>query len=141
MLDRGSTGGRPVALYWDIYRQRNTLKRCLHRLKQWRGCAPSIEAPGGRGRDETTVGADQRRSRQVATVDTTWTVIHRSWRGWRIRRDMREVVLLTTARTLLSVKTDISGATPHGPPLEPEPRGGKQYCEEHEADSAANQFM
>ncbi|NGN62734.1 IS5 family transposase [Streptomyces sp. A7024] len=36
---RGSRGGRPPAFDRDAYRQRNTVERCINRLKQWRGIA------------------------------------------------------------------------------------------------------
>ncbi|MEV5486557.1 IS5 family transposase [Streptomyces bobili] len=36
---RGSAGGRPLAFDRDAYKQRNTVERCINRLKQWRGLA------------------------------------------------------------------------------------------------------
>ncbi|WP_370531692.1 IS5 family transposase [Streptomyces venezuelae] len=36
---RGSRGGRPPAFDRDAYKQRNTVERCINRLKQWRGLA------------------------------------------------------------------------------------------------------
>lgn len=36
---RGSRGGRPPALDRDAYKQRNTVERCINKLKQWRGLA------------------------------------------------------------------------------------------------------
>jgi len=36
---RGSAGGRPPNFDKDAYRQRNTVERCINRLKQWRGIA------------------------------------------------------------------------------------------------------
>ncbi|MGY1583816.1 transposase [Streptomyces sp. MN13] len=38
-LRRGSRGGRPPAFDREIYKQRNTVERCINRLKQWRGIA------------------------------------------------------------------------------------------------------
>lgn len=34
---RGSSGGQPVTHDPDLYKQRNTAKRCINRIKQWRG--------------------------------------------------------------------------------------------------------
>ncbi len=34
---RGSRGGRPPAFDRDAYKQRNTVERCINKLKQWRG--------------------------------------------------------------------------------------------------------
>ena len=34
---RGSHGGRPPAFNRNAYKQRNTVERCINRLKQWRG--------------------------------------------------------------------------------------------------------
>lgn len=36
---RGSRGGRPVSHDLDLYRQRNTVERCINRIKEWRGLA------------------------------------------------------------------------------------------------------
>ncbi|MFD7886559.1 IS5 family transposase [Streptomyces bauhiniae] len=36
---RGSRGGRPPAFDREAYKQRNTVERCINRLKQWRGLA------------------------------------------------------------------------------------------------------
>ncbi|TXS32791.1 hypothetical protein EAO74_05470 [Streptomyces sp. gb1(2016)] len=36
---RGSHGGRPPAFDRDAYKQRNTVERCINKLKQWRGLA------------------------------------------------------------------------------------------------------
>ncbi|MFB8400744.1 IS5 family transposase [Streptomyces sp. NPDC055912] len=36
---RGSQGGRPPAFDREAYKQRNTVGRCVNRLKQWRGLA------------------------------------------------------------------------------------------------------
>ncbi|WP_404797600.1 IS5 family transposase [Streptomyces pristinaespiralis] len=36
---RGQAGGRPPAFDRDAYKQRNTVERCINRLKQWRGLA------------------------------------------------------------------------------------------------------
>ncbi|WP_372445252.1 IS5 family transposase [Streptomyces verrucosisporus] len=42
-LRRGSRGGRPPAFDHEAYRQRNTVERCINRLKQWRGIATRYE--------------------------------------------------------------------------------------------------
>ncbi|GAA2967354.1 hypothetical protein GCM10010446_61410 [Streptomyces enissocaesilis] len=42
-LRRGSRGGRPPALDREAYKQRNTVERCINRLKQWRGIATRYE--------------------------------------------------------------------------------------------------
>ncbi|WP_425357057.1 IS5 family transposase [Streptomyces inhibens] len=42
-LRRGSHGGRPPAFDRDAYKQRNTVERCINRLKQWRGIATRYE--------------------------------------------------------------------------------------------------
>ena len=36
---RGSTGGRPVAFDTVQYRDRNTVERCINKIKAWRGLA------------------------------------------------------------------------------------------------------
>ncbi|MEU5281720.1 IS5 family transposase [Streptomyces asoensis] len=38
-LRRGRQGGRPPGFDRDAYKQRNTVERCINRLKQWRGLA------------------------------------------------------------------------------------------------------
>jgi transposase len=38
-LRRGNRGGRPPAFDREAYKQRNTVERCINRLKQWRGLA------------------------------------------------------------------------------------------------------
>ncbi|MCE3033758.1 transposase, partial [Streptomyces sp. CMSTAAHL-2] len=38
-LRRGRHGGRPPDFDVDAYKQRNTVERCINRLKQWRGLA------------------------------------------------------------------------------------------------------
>ncbi|MEU2624346.1 IS5 family transposase [Streptomyces sp. NPDC007157] len=38
-LRRGRAGGRPPAFDAQTYKQRNTVERCINRLKQWRGLA------------------------------------------------------------------------------------------------------
>uniref|UniRef100_A0AAU3HQ92 IS5 family transposase n=1 Tax=Streptomyces sp. NBC_01393 TaxID=2903851 RepID=A0AAU3HQ92_9ACTN len=38
-LRRGRRGGRPPAFDTETYKQRNTVERCINRLKQWRGLA------------------------------------------------------------------------------------------------------
>ncbi|WP_425288341.1 IS5 family transposase [Streptomyces melanosporofaciens] len=40
---RGSQGGRPPAFDREAYKQRNTVERCINRLKQWRGIATRYE--------------------------------------------------------------------------------------------------
>ncbi|GGU68095.1 hypothetical protein GCM10010259_67740 [Streptomyces daghestanicus] len=40
---RGQTGGRPAAFDREAYKQRNTVERCINRLKQWRGIATRYE--------------------------------------------------------------------------------------------------
>ncbi|MFF0561990.1 IS5 family transposase [Streptomyces sp. NPDC004266] len=42
-LRRGSQGGRPPAFDREAYKQRNTVERCINRLKQWRGIATRYE--------------------------------------------------------------------------------------------------
>ncbi|WP_443043457.1 IS5 family transposase [Streptomyces sp. GF20] len=42
-LRRGSHGGRPPAFDREAYKQRNTVERCINRLKQWRGIATRYE--------------------------------------------------------------------------------------------------
>ncbi|MFF9090988.1 IS5 family transposase [Streptomyces sp. NPDC014991] len=42
-LRRGSRGGRPPAFDRESYKQRNTVERCINRLKQWRGIATRYE--------------------------------------------------------------------------------------------------
>ncbi|MFI7340735.1 IS5 family transposase [Streptomyces sp. NPDC050085] len=38
-LRRGRTGGRPPSFDTEAYKQRNTVERCINRIKQWRGLA------------------------------------------------------------------------------------------------------
>lgn len=38
-LRRGRTGGRPRGFDVETYKLRNTVERCINRLKQWRGLA------------------------------------------------------------------------------------------------------
>ncbi|MFF4246949.1 IS5 family transposase [Streptomyces sp. NPDC001822] len=38
-LRRGRAGGRPPAFDAEAYKQRNSVERCINRLKQWRGLA------------------------------------------------------------------------------------------------------
>ncbi len=38
-LRRGRTGGRPPSFDAEAYKQRNTVERCINRIKQWRGLA------------------------------------------------------------------------------------------------------
>ncbi|MGC9382906.1 IS5 family transposase [Streptomyces sp. MH13] len=40
---RGQAGGRPPAFDREAYKQRNTVERCINRLKQWRGIATRYE--------------------------------------------------------------------------------------------------
>ncbi|GAA3043576.1 hypothetical protein GCM10017562_75840 [Streptomyces roseofulvus] len=40
---RGSWGGRPPAFDRDAYKRRNTVERCINKLKQWRGLATRYE--------------------------------------------------------------------------------------------------
>jgi len=40
---RGSRGGRPPAFDRGLCRQRNTVERCINRLKQWQGIATRYE--------------------------------------------------------------------------------------------------
>ena len=42
-LRRGRRGGRPPAFDREAYKQRNTVERCINRLKQWRGIATRYE--------------------------------------------------------------------------------------------------
>lgn len=37
--NRGSRGGRPPGFDREAYKQRNTVERCINKLKQWRGLA------------------------------------------------------------------------------------------------------
>lgn len=36
---RGRSGGRPPVFDREAYKQRNTVERCINKLKQWRGLA------------------------------------------------------------------------------------------------------
>ncbi len=36
---RGRAGGRPVAFDADLYKERNTVERCINKIKVWRGLA------------------------------------------------------------------------------------------------------
>lgn len=40
---RGPAGGRPPAFDREAYKQRNTVERCINRLKRWRGIATRYE--------------------------------------------------------------------------------------------------
>ena len=42
-LRRGRMGGRPPAFDREAYKQRNTVERCINRLKHWRGIAARYE--------------------------------------------------------------------------------------------------
>ena len=37
--ERGSAGGRPVSHDATLYKDRNTVERCINRLRNWRGIA------------------------------------------------------------------------------------------------------
>lgn len=37
--NRGPRGGRPVGHDAELYKQRNTVERCVNRIKEWRGLA------------------------------------------------------------------------------------------------------
>ncbi|GAA3482368.1 hypothetical protein GCM10018966_069000 [Streptomyces yanii] len=49
-LRRGSRGGRSPAFDREAYKQRNTVERCINRLKQWRdnhaARRPTVAAAG-----------------------------------------------------------------------------------------------
>jgi transposase len=40
---RGSRGGRPVSHDADLYTERNTVERCINRLRNWRGIATRFD--------------------------------------------------------------------------------------------------
>ena len=40
---KGSRGGRPVSHDTGLYRQRNTVERCIRRIKAWRGLATRFD--------------------------------------------------------------------------------------------------
>jgi transposase len=40
---KGRSGGRPPGFDREAYKQRNTVERCINRLKQWRGLATRYE--------------------------------------------------------------------------------------------------
>ncbi|MFJ4672528.1 transposase, partial [Kitasatospora purpeofusca] len=40
---KGRHGGRPPAFDREAYKQRNTVERCINRLKNWRGLATRYE--------------------------------------------------------------------------------------------------
>ena len=40
---KGRAGGRPPGFDREAYRKRNTVERCINRLKQWRGLATRYE--------------------------------------------------------------------------------------------------
>ena len=40
---RGSAGGRPVAHDTTLYKDRNTVERCINRLRNWRGIATRFD--------------------------------------------------------------------------------------------------
>ncbi len=42
-MRRGRAGGRPPAFDREAYKQRNTVERCINRLKQWHGIATRYE--------------------------------------------------------------------------------------------------
>nr|BEK67483.1 hypothetical protein KPHV_47100 [Kitasatospora purpeofusca] len=37
--NKGTRGGRPPGFDREAYKQRNTVERCINKLKQWRGLA------------------------------------------------------------------------------------------------------
>jgi transposase len=37
--NKGSRGGRPLAHDTELYRDRNTVGRCINKIKEWRGLA------------------------------------------------------------------------------------------------------
>ncbi len=39
---RGRLGGRPPAFDRDAYKQRNTVERCINKLKKWRGLGRAV---------------------------------------------------------------------------------------------------
>ncbi|CAL9496727.1 hypothetical protein SUDANB106_03376 [Streptomyces sp. enrichment culture] len=41
--ERGRAGGGPPAFDREAYKQRNTVERCVNRLKRWRGTATRYE--------------------------------------------------------------------------------------------------
>jgi transposase len=45
---RGRLGGRPPAFDRETYKQRNTIERCINKLKQWRGIATRYDKQSGR---------------------------------------------------------------------------------------------
>ncbi|MGW0932721.1 transposase [Streptomyces sp. NPDC002644] len=45
LTSKGRGGGRPPGFDRDAYKQRNTVERCISRLKQWRGLATRYERP------------------------------------------------------------------------------------------------
>jgi transposase len=40
---RGAKGGRPVGHDTELYKERNTVERCINRLRNWRGVATRYE--------------------------------------------------------------------------------------------------
>lgn len=40
---RGRSGGRPPGFHREAYKQRNTVERCINRIRQWRGLATRYE--------------------------------------------------------------------------------------------------
>lgn len=40
---KGSRGGRPITHDAALYRRRNTVERCIHRIKTWRGLATRFD--------------------------------------------------------------------------------------------------
>ena len=41
--NKGSAGGRPVGFDPELYRQRNTVERCVQKIKAWRGLGTSYD--------------------------------------------------------------------------------------------------
>ncbi|MEU9585598.1 hypothetical protein AB0D70_19405 [Streptomyces werraensis] len=56
-LPRGSRGGRPRAFDRETYKQRNTVERCINRLKQWRGIATRYERRPSTWPDSTSLAS------------------------------------------------------------------------------------
>ena len=40
---KGSRGGRPISHDKELYRQRNTVERCIRKIKAWRGLATRFD--------------------------------------------------------------------------------------------------
>jgi hypothetical protein len=57
---KGSRGGRPVGHEPDLYRDRNTIERCINKIKEWRGLG---EVDSGRPAGVSTSGFPRAASR------------------------------------------------------------------------------